>query len=383
MVHPNHEKVIATTWAITFREIERRNTDAANLLRLWAFLDNKQLGHGLLIAARRGPADQWPGWLIRMAGDHSRFLSAMKLLRRYSMVEDEGGVEGTYFMHTVIHRWMLLLLNDEQRAVFSRLALLLIGNLVPTKIAPRHWALQRKLLPHAERWVERRREVSPSAPCTDGQFSMMSLHMLGDLFSGQGKLETAEEVYKRALEEMEVRLGRSYRSTLETASSLAVNYTRQGKFKEAEEAYKRTLRTREQAFGRDDVSTIETVHSLGSLYLTQERLDEAEEMYVWALRGTQTILGHNHESTLGIVQNLGVIYRKQHKFAEAQKMHARALKGYEAVLGRDHESTLTAVSNLGDLYAAQGKFKEARGLYERALRGFQMVQSAGHPRFHR
>ena len=40
-----------------FREVERRNTDAANLLRLWTFLDNKQLGHGLLVAAKRGPAD--------------------------------------------------------------------------------------------------------------------------------------------------------------------------------------------------------------------------------------------------------------------------------------------------------------------------------------
>src|SRR4051812_13102715 len=34
---------IGTAWTISFRAIEARNASAAKLLRLWAFLDNKDL----------------------------------------------------------------------------------------------------------------------------------------------------------------------------------------------------------------------------------------------------------------------------------------------------------------------------------------------------
>ncbi|KAH7472064.1 hypothetical protein FOMA001_g13577 [Fusarium oxysporum f. sp. matthiolae] len=49
---------VRTTWTVSFREIERQSTDATNLLRLWAFLDNKQLWHGLLEVAAEEPADR-------------------------------------------------------------------------------------------------------------------------------------------------------------------------------------------------------------------------------------------------------------------------------------------------------------------------------------
>jgi len=47
------ERTIITTWQISFNEVERRDTGAAKLLRLWGYLDNQELWYQLL---------QWPGW---------------------------------------------------------------------------------------------------------------------------------------------------------------------------------------------------------------------------------------------------------------------------------------------------------------------------------
>ena len=44
---------VATTWMISYTAIRTKNEAAANLLLLWAHLDNKSLWHGLLAPSQR------------------------------------------------------------------------------------------------------------------------------------------------------------------------------------------------------------------------------------------------------------------------------------------------------------------------------------------
>jgi hypothetical protein len=80
------QESVATTWTVSLRAVEAKNQTAANLLRLWAFLDNKDVWYGLLQAAADG-GEEWPGWLCEMAGGEVRFLDVARLLLRYSMIE--------------------------------------------------------------------------------------------------------------------------------------------------------------------------------------------------------------------------------------------------------------------------------------------------------
>ena len=82
---------VGTTWTVSFKAVEARNKNAANLLRLWAFLDSRDLWHGLLQAAADG-GEQWPGWLCEIAGNEVRYLDAARLLLRYSMIEAQESV---------------------------------------------------------------------------------------------------------------------------------------------------------------------------------------------------------------------------------------------------------------------------------------------------
>jgi tetratricopeptide (TPR) repeat protein len=65
---------------------------------------------------------------------------------------------------------------------------------------------------------------------------------------------------------------------------LGLLYADQGKLDEAEKMYQRALQEREKAWGPDHTSTLNTV---GNLYANQGKLDEAEEMYQRALQGRE------------------------------------------------------------------------------------------------
>ncbi|KAH7008703.1 hypothetical protein EDB80DRAFT_751332 [Ilyonectria destructans] len=372
---------IATTWMVSFKEIESKSTDAVNLLRLWAFLDNKQLWHGLLgAAAAAGAADRWPDWLGEMARNVVRFLDSIGLLLRYSMIETQEGLTGSYSMHPVVHRWSSFLDGDQQKHESARLALMVVGLSVPMRESREYWILQQKLLPHVERCAGWIREALAGADALgpDHTSTLYTANKLGSIYLRQGKFKEAEDMYERALEGYEKALGPDHISTLRTVNNLGNLYQHQSKFEEAEKMYKRALEGKEKALGPHHTLTLTTVNNLGSLYLNQDKFKEAEKMCKRALEGREKALGPDHTSTLDTVNNLGSLYSGQGKFKEAEEMYERALEGREKALGPHHISTLGTVNNLGILYSDQGKFKEAEEMYKRALEGREKALGPHH-----
>ncbi|KAL9569225.1 hypothetical protein ACKAV7_006811 [Fusarium commune] len=370
---------VRTTWTISLKEIERQSPSAAKLLRLWAFLDNKRLWHGLIAVTANGkrPQDRWPEWLSEMGGNEVRFLDAVGLLLRYSMIENEQGSKDGYSLHPVVHKWVLYLDGQRQEEEWARLALTLVGHSVPVEETREKWVVQRKLIPHAEmvqRWIQK----TVGGWYIGDQLVIDSLAKLGILYRDQGKLLEAEAMYKRALEGREKALGQDHISTLDTVNNLGALYADQGKLPEAEAMYKQALEGREKALGQDHISTLDTVNNLGVLYADQGKLPEAEAMFKRALEGSEKALGQDHISTLDTVNNLGVLYADQGKLPEAEAMFKRALKGREKAFGQDHISTLDTVNNLGALYADQGKLLEAEVMYNRALEGREKALGQDH-----
>jgi tetratricopeptide (TPR) repeat protein len=93
-------------------------------------------------------------------------------------------------------------------------------------------------------------------------------------------------------------------STLTTVHNLGDLYSNQGRLTEAEQMYVRALAGREKALGPDHTTTLITVHNLGNLYNDQGKLAEAEQMYQRALLGLQNSLGSEHPSTMIVINNM-------------------------------------------------------------------------------
>ncbi|KAJ5811278.1 hypothetical protein N7474_007579, partial [Penicillium riverlandense] len=373
----DYQRSIGTTWMISFKMIEGESKNAANLLRLWAFLDNKDLWYGLLHAVTDGQ-EQWPKWLSEIASDEINFLRAARLLRRYSMIESQEAVLGSYELHPVVHRWASYIQNSTVKREFLQLAAVIVGLSVPRSSTRGYWILQNRLLPHAETcllWIQ---NICEAGWITEDIRFTHSIHEFGRLYYDQGKLAEVEEIYQRALAGYEKILGPDHTSTLGTVNNLGALYRDQGKLAEAEEMYERALAGYKKALDPEHTDTLGAVNNLGNLYRDQGKLAEAEEMYQRALAGYEKTLSLEHADTLGTVNNLGNLYSDQGKLAEAEEMYERALAGYEKALGPEHTATLTAVNNLGLLYCRQGKLADAEEMYQRVLAGREKILSPEH-----
>ncbi|KAL1892639.1 hypothetical protein Sste5346_006924 [Sporothrix stenoceras] len=348
------QRSIGTTWTISFKAIETRSKNAANLLRLWAFIANKDLWYGLLQAAAVSQEDeQWPEWLREIAYTEAKFINTGRLPEAEAMFL--RALQGYEKALEPDHTSALTMVNN-------------LGNLYRNQ----------GRLPEAEAMFLRALQGYEKALGPDHTSALTTVNNLGNLYRDQGRLPEAEAMFLRALQGKEKALGPDHTSTLNTVGNLGNLYRDQGRLSEAEAMYQRALQGKEKALGPDHISTLNTVGNLGLLYRNQGRLSEAEAMYQRALQGKEKTLGPDYISTLNTVGNLGLLYRDQGRLSEAEAMHQRALQGKEKTLGPDHTSALTTVNNLGLLYRNQDRLSEAEAMYQRALQGYEKALGPDH-----
>jgi len=141
-------------------------------------------------------------------------------------------------------------------------------------------------------------------------------------------------------------------------NNLGLLYSNQGKLTEAEEMYRRALEEEEKALSIDHISTLATVNKLGNLYIIQGKLIEAEEMFQRALVGNEKVLGPSHSSTLEIAQTLGSFYEQLNKLDDAERLFRRAMIGYQRSLGLRHSNTRDALDLLNHIRTLQHSGEE-------------------------
>jgi hypothetical protein len=98
---------ISTTWTVSYNAIRAKNEGAANLLLLWAHLDHKTLPFWILQAGANGSsavAEGLSAWLKHAADDELKFLTVIRLLRSYCLVESLNE-SSTHSTHPVVHQW--------------------------------------------------------------------------------------------------------------------------------------------------------------------------------------------------------------------------------------------------------------------------------------
>ncbi|KAJ5195473.1 uncharacterized protein N7498_008911 [Penicillium cinerascens] len=282
------------TWMISYHEIQKRDPHAAKLLLLLAHFDNRDIWYELIKSSQH--SSNAPAWLEKIISKGLAFRTGVKTLVGFSLLEttEQGG---SYTMHPVVQDYTDRNVDSTQ---LNRLALISIGYTVLSSSDRNYAGLQQRLIPHANHVLH----GNWSRENVDNEV-WGALTQLGNLYSDQGKLKEAEEMYQRVLAGREKALGPDHTSTLNIVHNLGVLYSDQGKLKEAEEMYQRVLAGREKALGPDHTSTLDTVNSLSALYRNQGKLKEAEEMYQRALAGYEKALGPHHRKTSWVKKRLG------------------------------------------------------------------------------
>ncbi len=391
---------VATTWLVSFDQIQRRDQLAANYLSFMACIEPKDI----------------PKSLLPPGSSRKQEVDAIGTLTAYSFVNKRPADE-CFDIHRLVHlatrNWLQkekLLAQSTEKAIvrleevfphadhkyrsvwrmyFPHVRLALESNSVDKDWKIRMGLLWRygKCLFLDGRWndaesatmqvVEIRRRMLGE----EHRSTLSSMSRLATIYRYQGRWKDAEELQLKDLEICKRMFGDDDAHTLASMESLASTYRKRGRWNEAETLLLQVLEDRRKRKGPDHLSTLTTMAKLASTYMNKGRWNEAEELEVQVMETRKRVLGLEHPDTLASMAKLASTYTNKGRWNEAEELEVHLLETYKRVLGREHPSTLISMNNLSVTWKAMGKHAEALKLMDELRTAEEAVLGINHPDF--
>ncbi|KAG9760559.1 phospholipase, patatin family protein, partial [Aureobasidium melanogenum] len=374
------QRSMLTTWMISYEQVRNQNCEAATLLKLWAFLDRKDIWYELIACANQLKSMiDIPEWLLILAKTPLKFQGALGLLKKYSLVNN-GTDNDSYSMHPVLHSWCRHLASMSSTSeITSELALSLVTQMMPDEGASKEAA---EVL---ERALEQREKIfGERSPSTVASIA----YDLANIYIDLKKYAEAQQLAERALAVFEKFLisfpGQSALLTVPIVVGLTClgrNYDTQSRHEDAEDMYKRAIAVSEQHQQQNSEygNAIVAMIPLGHIYAWQARLIEAEIMFERALELSSKIYGPDHHLTLATLSGLSGVCYKNGKVFKAKELDERVAMGIDKTMFEDFHPSYGIAERRIHLFERQGKLAEAVGLAEGVVRENEERLGPEHP----
>jgi tetratricopeptide (TPR) repeat protein len=194
-----------------------------------------------------------------------------------------------------------------------------------------------------------------------------NLNALGRLCKDKGEYVRAEPLFERALRIREKVLGPDHPDVATCLNNLAVLYDAKGEYARAEPLFERALRIREKVLGPDHPDVATSLHDLSGLYYAKGDFLRTEPLLMRALRIREKALGPDHPDVATCLNDLATLYKAKGEYARAEPLYERALRIRERALGPEHPDLARSLNNLAGLYKAKGDYARAEPLFAKAL----------------
>ncbi|OJJ48221.1 hypothetical protein ASPZODRAFT_130176 [Penicilliopsis zonata CBS 506.65] len=389
---------IATTWFISFQQIQQSCDLAAEYLAFIACIDARDIPLSLI------PCDQ-----SELAQE-----KALGVLKAYAFITEQTNnrfISMHRLVHLAIRSWLRQEGQLQQRVITAGNHL---SQIFPSNDHP-YRNIWREYLPHAEillqcnelksdpelrgdiRWrvglclysdgryneaellIRAAKEANELALGAKDHHTLMSMETLALVYQAQGRLPEAEQLELAVMEIRKRELGAEHPDTLIIIGNLASIYWNQGRYREAEELEVQLIETRKRVLGAEDPGTLMSMTNLASIYQDQHRYKEAEQLLLAMMEIRKRVLGVEHPDTLIGMSNLASLYRKQGRLDEAEELGLIVMEIRKRVLGAEHPDTLISMSNLALLYQTQGRLDEAEQFGLTVMETRKRVLGAEHP----
>jgi tetratricopeptide (TPR) repeat protein len=369
-----YEKSVATTWHLSFHQVEKNNLAAKKLLQLFAFMNPDGILTAFLDAGKEGlDAD-----LRDIVDDSDCFNEAMSELERFSFIRRE------------FH-------NDRQRITVHRLVQLVVMDslqeLERNKMIHQVHQLGIAAFPEPP---SLKSCVSMLNLCREYRSQIMCCLQHEDFCDGNSKWHVlagrvvdylyADGYYKDCLElsmltsrERTRLLGAEHLHTIESKCTQASTYRMLGRFDEALALFQETLNISRRVLGPEHDETLLIMDGLAGVYADMAEYTNACHLYEETVRIRTRILGVEHPQTLPSVDGLAHVYRKLGRYNVACALHLRTLRISKEVLGPEHVDTLSSMVRFGWIQWRMGQYVEALQLFQESFNIRTRVLGPEHP----
>jgi tetratricopeptide (TPR) repeat protein len=359
-ISADYPHTVASTWALSFAQVEQANLAAADLLRLCAYLHPDAIAEEILTegAAELGPV------LAPVAADPLFLNRAIQVLRRYSLVKRDAEAKLLY-MHRLVQVVLKEQMDGPEQRAWAERSIRAVNRAFPeAEYTYSSWERERceRCLPHAllcAQWITQYSFTFPEAA--------RLLHWTGIYLRDRGQWTQAEPFLERALSLRERGLGTEHAETANTLNALAEVYHYHGKYQQVERLLEPALARFERALGSTHAEIAKTLNFLAITYTFEGKYAQAEPLFQRALVLGEQNLGLEHPNVLDILHNLHILYYYQGKYAQVEPLMQRELAIREHMHGSDHPWLAAYLHNLARLYMDQGKYAQAEPLLQRAL----------------
>ncbi len=268
-----HPEPVATTWSLSFEQVERLNPMSTDLLRVCAFLAADAIPEDLLLEG----ATELSARLQPLTTDTTRINDALGILQGYSFVKRDPQ-ERTLSIHRLVQEVLKASMDEQTRRAWAERVVKAV-NLAFPDVSDVTLRMQcERFLPHAlvcTRLIE------------DYGFEFAEaarlLNQTARYLYRRAQYPQAEPLYQHTLAIYEQQLGPEHPDTANSLNNLAALYNEQGKYEQAEPLLQRALAIREKQLGPEHPSTAQSLNNLAVLYDTQGKYEQAEPLYQRAL----------------------------------------------------------------------------------------------------
>jgi tetratricopeptide (TPR) repeat protein/DNA-binding XRE family transcriptional regulator len=371
----DYPKTVATTWSLSFQQVEQQSPEASDLLRFCAFLAPDAIPEEMLA---RGAAELGPT-LGAIAGDSYKLNEALNVLRRYSLVRRNGSTH-MLSIHRLVQTVLKESMDEETRRTWAEQTVRAVSASFPaaysgTGSSPVPQAgFQQYYLPHVQHCamlITQYRLFFPQ--------SAQLLYQAATSLYVHGFYAESQSFHKLALAIRKQVFGVDHPTVAKSLNELAVLSRVQGDYQQAEEYHRQALSIREKVLGADDPAVAESLNNLSVLYRNQGKYEQAEPLLEQALRIRERSLGPEHPDTLLTLLNLGKLSIEQGRYEQAEQLLQQTLTTCERVLAPGHTYIAQNLNLLARLFYEQRGYEQARPLWERALAIIETAFGPEHP----
>ncbi len=366
----DHQQSVSATLSLSYEKIEQTYPNAANLLKLCAFLAPDAIPEELL-----SDALILPGFVNETPLSATLELErAIAALRTYSFVRRNTATK-TLTIHRLVQAVLRDRLDEREQRQWAEHVVALISRALPDTWEQPAWPIYQRYLPQVEvcaAWIKHWQMTSRDAA--------RLLDFTGAYLKERWQFAQAEDFMTQALAIYRRALGEGEAEVAKVLQRLGELYFLKGDYARARPLNQEALaiyKQREVAAERFDIAI--SLNNQGMILHALGNYTQAEPFYQEALAMREQLLGPEHPEVAESLNNLGFFYYAQGKYQQAETMYQRALAIYEKTQSAESLYIARGLNNLAKLYVSSGEYSRAEPLYLRAQEIYVRVQGPEHP----
>ena len=393
----NSRNAVAATWLISFDQIRRSDSLAADLLSFMSCIENKAI----------------PRSMLPTVEPEERMAHAIGTLRAYAFVTKRADTD-SYDMHRLVHLATKVWLDkqDALQKVKEEATIHLAESFPSDDYTNR--ATWREYFPHAFQSLRITKELNIKARfdlcmavgrclLVDGRVGeavfwlseccswwqghfpedhhdrLTSQHMLARAYQADGQVSKAVILLKQVVAIEEKVLKEDHPHRLASQHELARVYQADGQVSKAVILLEQVVAIEEKVLKEDHPSRLASQHQLASAYQADGQVSKAVILLEQVVAIKEKVLKEDHPDRLVSQHQLASAYKADGQVSKAVILLEQVVAIAEKVLKKDHPSRLASQHELASAYQADGQVSKAVILLEQVVAIEEKILKEDHP----